>query len=73
MKLRGYGQNKRRKLIAEGVRAQKKLESKESSEGNQANRSKGTLEEQVIRRLNEKVWFSKNQRPGELPCTTTLC
>ena len=54
MKISGYGSNVRGKVIAEGIRAQEKLEHRERTEGTMANRSKGRLEEQELRRIKKK-------------------
>ena len=84
MKYSGYKARVRGKVIAEGLRAQEKLEEKERTLGTPANRSKGTLEEQVLRRQKKRkgyAWYNKDSkqidrtpRPQDaaVPYTTTL-
>ena len=74
LKISGYQQNVRAKVISEGVRAQLKLEARQRETGAPANRPKGSVSEQEERRLKKKSrpWFSKNQAPQDLRYTTTL-
>ena len=70
----GYGPEVRSKVIAEGIRAQEKLEAKQRETGAPANRPKGTVTKQEERRRSKKnqLWYTKNQGSQELRFSTTM-
>ena len=74
LKTSGYGTGVRAKVISEGIRAQEKLEARQREFGEPANRPKGSVEDQELRRQTKlrKEWFNKNQSNMDVPYTTTM-